>query len=377
MGRLAYHLICRKRESMFSIPCVLMRGGTSKGPVILSTDLPDDIQERDAVLLALMGSGHDLEIDGIGGGSPQTSKVAIVSLSDSPDADIDYLFAQVMVKERRVDTTPNCGNMLCAVGPFAIEKGLIAPKNPVTAVRIRNLNTGTLVNVEVQTPDFKVTYEGDTQIDGVPGAAAPIGLTFLNSAGCKTGKLLPTGNATDVFDDIEVTCIDMAMPMILIDAHQMGKTGSESPTELDSDLMFMKRLAKIRLEAGVAMGLGDVADKVIPKPVLLSKPTAGGTIKVRYFMPHNCHKSLAITGSIGISTATIIEGSIAQKIIGGQSQDRLNSIVNIEHPSGKITVSLLKDGDRIENTQAAVIRTARKLFEGNVCVPEGILEEAI
>ncbi|MEQ4655439.1 4-oxalomesaconate tautomerase [Providencia rettgeri] len=362
---------------MFSIPCVLMRGGTSKGPVILSTDLPDDIQERDAVLLALMGSGHDLEIDGIGGGSPQTSKVAIVSLSDSPDADIDYLFAQVMVKERRVDTTPNCGNMLCAVGPFAIEKGLIAPKNPVTAVRIRNLNTGTLVNVEVQTPDFKVTYEGDTQIDGVPGAAAPIGLTFLNSAGCKTGKLLPTGNATDVFDDIEVTCIDMAMPMILIDAHQMGKTGSESPTELDSDLMFMKRLEKIRLEAGVAMGLGDVADKVIPKPVLLSKPTAGGTIKVRYFMPHNCHKSLAITGSIGISTATIIEGSIVQKIIGGQSQDRLNSIVNIEHPSGKITVSLLKDGDRIENTQAAVIRTARKLFEGNVCVPEGILEEAI
>ncbi len=166
---------------MFNIPCVLMRGGTSKGPVILASDLPTDVQERDAVLLALMGAGHELEIDGIGGGSPQTSKVAIVSRSESPDADIDYLFAQVMVKERRVDTTPNCGNMLCAVGPFAIEKGLVAAKNPVTTVRIRNLNTGTFVDAEVQTPDYKVCYEGDTQIDGVPGAAAPVGLRASRS----------------------------------------------------------------------------------------------------------------------------------------------------------------------------------------------------
>ncbi|HEM8293745.1 4-oxalomesaconate tautomerase [Providencia vermicola] len=362
---------------MFNIPCILMRGGTSKGPVILASDLPDNIQERDIVLLDLMGAGHELEIDGIGGGSPQTSKVAIVSASDSPDADIDYLFAQVMVKERRVDTTPNCGNMLCAVGPFAIEKGLVAPKNPVTTVRIRNLNTGTLVNAEVQTPDFKVTYEGDTQIDGVPGSAAPIGLTFLNSAGCKTGKLLPTGNTIDVFDGVEVTCIDMAMPMILIDAHQMGKMGGESPSELDSDLVFMQRLEKIRLKAGAAMGFGDVTGKVIPKPVLLSKPAEGGTIKVRYFMPHNCHKSLAITGSIGISTATIIKGSVAQKIISSQPEYALTSIVTIEHPSGKITVSLLKDGNQIENTQAAVLRTARKLFEGNVFVPEGALAEVI
>ncbi|SEL00588.1 hypothetical protein SAMN04487787_105148 [Kosakonia sacchari] len=362
---------------MFNIPCVLMRGGTSKGPVILASDLPVDVQERDAVLLSLMGAGHELEIDGIGGGSPQTSKVAIVSPSDSPDADIDYLFAQVMVKERRVDTTPNCGNMLCAVGPFAIEKGLVAPKNPVTTVRIRNLNTGTFVDAEVQTPDYRVSYEGDTQIDGVPGTAAPVGLTFMNSAGCKTGKLLPTGNTTDVFYGVEVTCIDMAMPMILIDAHQMDKTGSESPAELDSDLAFMQRLEKIRLKAGEAMGFGDVTNKVIPKPVLLSKPTAGGTIKVRYFMPHNCHKSLAITGSIGISTATIIEGSVAQRIISDQPKDAFTNIVNIEHPSGKITVSLLKYGNKIENTRAAVIRTTRKLFEGNVCVPEIAFAEVI
>lgn len=361
---------------MLKIPCVLMRGGTSKGPVILASDLPTKIEERDAVLLGLMGAGHELEIDGIGGGSPQTSKVAIVSPSDSPDADVDYLFVQVMVNERRVDTTPNCGNMLCAVGPFAIEKGLVKAKNPVTTVRIRNLNTGTLVDAEVQTPDFYVNYEGDTHIDGVPGTAAPVGLTFLNSAGCKTGKLLPTGNVIDVIDGVEVTCIDMAMPMVLINAELMGKTGGETPAELDNDRVFMARLEKIRRQAGIAMGFGDVSDKVIPKPVLLSKPSAGGTIKVRYFMPHTCHKSLAITGSIGISTATIIENSVAHKIVSGHPKGPYTNIINIEHPSGKICVSLLKEGSEIEKTRAAVIRTSRKLFEGTVCVPEYVVSEA-
>ncbi|EMN1411157.1 4-oxalomesaconate tautomerase [Enterobacter cloacae] len=360
---------------MLKIPCVLMRGGTSKGPVILASDLPAETEARDAVLLSLMGAGHELEIDGIGGGSPQTSKVAIVSPSDSPDADVDYLFAQVMVNERRVDTTPNCGNMLCAVGPFAIEKGLVKAQSPVTTVRIRNLNTGTLVDAEVQTPDYRVEYEGDTQIDGVPGTAAPVGLTFLNSAGSKTGKLLPTDSVTNVFDGIEVTCIDMAMPMVLIEASALGKTGGESPVELDADTAFKARLENLRRQAGEAMGLGDVANKVIPKPVLLSRARNGGTLQVRYFMPHTCHKSLAITGSIGISTATLIEGSVAAKIVADRPKERFTNIIDIEHPSGKISVSLLRDGNNIENTRAAVIRTSRKLFEGVVCVPEKMLSE--
>ena len=362
---------------MLKIPCVLMRGGTSKGPVILASDLPDNIEERDAVLLSLMGAGHELEIDGIGGGSPQTSKVAIVSPSTCSDADVDYLFVQVMVNERRVDTTPNCGNMLCAVGPFAIEKGLVNAKSPVTTVRIRNLNTGTLVDAEVQTPDLLVSYEGDTHIDGVPGAAAPVGLTFLNSAGCKTGKLLPTGNVIDRIDEAEVTCIDMAMPMVLIEAAQLGKTGFEQPAELESDRAFMTRLEHIRRQAGRAMGFGDVSDKVIPKPVLLSKPQAGGTINVRYFMPHACHRSLAITGSIGISVATRIEGSVAWKIISGQPKTTYTSIIDIEHPGGKISVSLTNESNEIEKTRAAVIRTCRKLFEGVVCVPDAAISEAI
>lgn len=177
---------------MQHIPCVLMRGGTSKGPVFLASDLPSSPQERDELLLTIMGSGHELEIDGIGGGSPQTSKVAIVSSSEHPDADVDYLFVQVMVSQRRVDTAPNCGNMLCAVGPFAVEQGLVPVTGAVTRVRIRNLNTNTFVDSEVQTPDGKVCYEGDTSIDGVPGTAAPVKLTFLNAAGSKTGKLFPT-----------------------------------------------------------------------------------------------------------------------------------------------------------------------------------------
>lgn len=362
---------------MLKIPCVLMRGGTSKGPVILASDLPTNIAERDALLLALMGAGHELEIDGIGGGAPQTSKVAIVSPSESPDADVDYLFVQIMVNERRVDTTPNCGNMLSAVGPFAIEKGLVSARHPVTTVRIRNLNTGTLVDAEVQTPEGYVSYHGDTHIDGVPGTAAPVGLTFLNSAGCKTGRLLPTGNVIDRIEDMAVTCIDMAMPMVLIDAADMGKTGGEKPAELDGDRAFMARLETIRRQAGAAMGLGDVSGKVIPKPVLLSRPGAGGTIRARYFMPHNCHKSLAITGSIGIATATLIEGSVANNIVAEHAGALNSGLTHIEHPGGKISVSLLKEGDEIEKTRAAVIRTSRKLFEGDVCVPESVLSAAL
>jgi 2-methylaconitate cis-trans-isomerase PrpF len=342
-----------------------MRGGTSKGPVFLAWDLPVAIEARDELLLNLMGSGHELEIDGIGGGSPQTSKVAIVSPSLHPDADVDYLFVQVMVSQRRVDTAPNCGNMLCAVGPFAIEQGLVKATRERTRVRIRNLNTGTFVNSEVQTPDGKVSYEGETAIDGVPGTAAPVQLTFLDAAGSKTGKLFPTGNTQDVIDNVPVTCIDMAMPMLLVDAGQLGKRGDESPAELDADKEFLRRLESLRLQAGLAMGLGDVGDKVIPKPVLVSPAKAGGTIQVRYFMPHSCHRALAITGSIGLATACVTEGSVVAQMLGGISTPRLEN-VRIEHPSGAIDVVLSYTGAKGETIRASVVRTARRLFAGYV-----------
>jgi 2-methylaconitate cis-trans-isomerase PrpF len=349
------------------IPCVLMRGGTSKGPVFLASDLPTRSEERDEMLLDAMGSGHELEIDGIGGGSPQTSKVAIVSRSDHPDADVDYLFVQVMVSQRRVDTAPNCGNMLCAVGPFAIDQGLVAAQNGVTQVRIRNLNTGTFICADVCTPDGKVTYEGDTAIDGVPGTAAPVGLTFLDAAGSKTGKLFPTGSTVDWLGDVPVTCIDMAMPMMLVEAAQLGKTGSESPAELDADPHFLQRLETLRLRAGLLMGLGDVTDKVIPKPVLVAPARAGGTLQVRYFMPHNCHKALAITGSIGLATACVTEGTVLERMLGQRPEKRL-ATVRIEHPSGAIEVGLSYVGHDASTVRASVVRTARRLFSGNVHV---------
>ncbi|WP_323150025.1 PrpF domain-containing protein, partial [Pseudomonas oryzihabitans] len=232
---------------MQRIPCVLMRGGTSKGPFFHASDLPSDPALRDEMLIDLMGAGHELEIDGIGGGSPQTSKVAIISPSSHADADVDYLFVQVMVADRRVDTAPNCGNMLCAVGPFAVEQGLVAARDGKTLVRIRNLNTDSFVDALVHTPGGVVRYEGDTAIDGVPGTAAPVQLTFLDAVGSKTGKLFPTGQATDVFDGVPVTCIDMAMPMMIVDARHLGVTGSERPAELDADTGLLARLEALRL----------------------------------------------------------------------------------------------------------------------------------
>nr|WP_314266932.1 4-oxalomesaconate tautomerase [uncultured Moellerella sp.] len=350
---------------MKKIPCMLMRGGTSKGVFLLADDLPKDIEERDDLILSIMGSGHELQIDGLGGGSPQTSKVAIISQSTHPDADIDYLFAQASITERILDTSPNCGNMLCAVGPYALERGLINVTGNTTTVKIRNINTNTFINAEIQTPNGEVTYEGNTAIAGVPGHAAPIALTFLNACGAKTGKLLPTGNKIDIFEGIEVTCLDMATPVVLIDAQKLGKTGYETAQQLESDLEFMQKLERIRCLAGEKMGFGDVTNKVIPKPILVSPPIHGGSVNVRYFMPQRCHGALAVTGAIAIATSLILSGSVVQQIT--QTSSDLESIV-IEHLSGTFDVLLKQQGDSPEGLQASIIRTARKLLSGDVFV---------
>src|SRR6266850_558346 len=259
-----------------AIPCVLMRGGTSRGPYFLASDLPSDAAERDAVLIQVMGSGHELQVDGIGGGHPLTSKVAIVSRSRVPGVDVDYLFAQVNVRERFVDTSPNCGNMLAGVGPFALETGLVSAKDGVSSVRIYNVNTKKLIEARIETPGGRVNYDGNAAIDGVPGTAAPIHLAFLDAAGAKTGKLFPTGNPRDMIAGVTVSCIDAAMPIVAMRAADMGKTGYESPADFAADRAFMTRLEALRLEAGAAMGLGDVRKLVIPKPVLVARARSGG-----------------------------------------------------------------------------------------------------
>ncbi len=345
-----------------------MRGGTSRGPYFLASDLPQDPQRRDRVLLKVMGSPHPLQVDGVGGANTLTSKVAIVSRSKQPGADVDYLFAQVSVDEAFVDTKPNCGNMLAGVGPFAIEAGLVKPGARETLVRIYNVNTETLVEAVIQTPDGAVEYDGDTRIDGVAEAAAPIKLTFLDAYGAVTGKLLPTGEVTDRIQGVEVSCVDMAMPVAIMAAEAFGKTGGETAAELDADRDMMKKIEAIRLEAGRRMGLGDVSKLVVPKPVLISAPSGGAGVRSRYFTPHACHKAHAVTGALAVGTACVLPGSVAGRYV--RPEGFAGGVLRIEHPSGAIEVDLEVEGGNVK--RAALVRTARRIFEGSVLVPEAL-----
>ena len=354
------------------IPCVLMRGGTSRGPFLLASDLPADTARRDAVLMKIMGSPDPLQLNGLGGGKSVTSKTAIVSRSREPGADVDYLFAQVKVKEAVVDTKPNCGNMLAAVGPFAIEAGLVAARDPETVVRIFNVNTRTIIEAIVQTPGGLVRYDGDTRIDGVPEPAAPIKLTFLDAVGAMTGRLLPTGNIVDTIDGVQVSCVDMAMPIVAMSASDFGKTGAETPEELEADRDMFARIAAIRLQAGRMMGLGDVSRSVVPKPVLVSAPRAGGSITSRYFTPLTCHRSHAATGALAVGVAAMLPGSVANRFA---SLPPSGGIVCVEHPTGRIEMNLELTGmpGNPQVRRASLVRTARRIFEGNVIVPDSVL----
>ena len=354
------------------IPCVIMRGGTSRGPFFKVTDLPADVPTRDAVLLSVMGSPHPIQIDGIGGSHSVTSKVAMISRSKRPDADVDYLFAQVQINERFVDTKPNCGNMLVAVGPFAIEAGLVPARTGETPVRIFNVNTQSLVEAIVKTPDGQVTYEGNAAIDGVPGTAAPVGINFRSAIGSVTQKMLPTGQPTDRIDGVEVSCVDIAMPLVMMRAADMGKTGYETAVELDADRALMERMEAIRRKAGALMGMGDVSRNVVPKLALLAPPRGGGHISSRYFVPETCHKAHPVTGTVCIASACALPGTVASRIAPLPSAPQ--GTIRIEHPQGLIAIDLDVDfsNGRQVLRRAALIRTARRIFEGNVCVPEKI-----
>lgn len=354
---------------MTKIPSILYRGGTSKGPLILASNLPADRRTLDRVLLAAMGSPHRRQIDGIGGAETLTSKIAVVSKSSRPGIDVDYLFVQVNPESDIVDYSSNCGNMLSAVGSFAIETGLMRAQSPVTRVNIFNLNTNSKIEVVIQTPDGEVTYEGDGAIDGVPGTAAPVKQNFAGTVGSKTGKLLPTGKASEEIDGIEVTCIDVAVPMVIVPAAAVGKTGYESKAELDPDAGLIARLEKIRIEAGYRMGLGDCSKLVIPKPVLVAPPRAGGSIASRDFVPFNCHATYSVTGSMALSTACILPGTVAHRLAKLAGTGR--QVIAIEHPGGALEVESFarQVGAKFSLEEATLLRTCRKLFEGRICIP--------
>ena len=347
--------------TMSGIPCLWMRGGTSKGAYFLARDLPADKAARDALLLRLMGSPDPRQIDGIGGADPLTSKVAILSPPSRADADVDYLFLQVFVDQALVSDAQGCGNILAAVGPAAIERGLVPAQNGETPVRIHMLNTGEVALARVQTPGGRVSYAGDAAIDGVPGTAAPVPLMFQNIAGSMCGALLPTGRVVDRLDGVDCTLIDNGMPIVVMRAGDFGLTGQESRDALDGDTALKARIEAIRLQAGPMMGLGDVRDKSVPKMTLVSSPTSGGTISTRSFIPHRCHAGIGVFAAISAATACTLVGSPAADLAVLPPDGRFV----IEHPTGATEVLIETDATgRV--TGAGTMRTARKLMDGLV-----------
>lgn len=349
--------------SASGVACMWMRGGTSKGGYFLKDDLPTTLADRDAFLLKIMGSPDPRQIDGMGGADPLASKVAVVGKSARPGIDVDYLFLQVFVDQAIVTDAQNCGNILAGVGPFAIERGLVAPDDGETRVSIFMENTGQVAVATVQTPGGSVTYAGDARIDGVPGSHAPVPLEFRDTAGSSCGALLPTGNAVDVIDGVAVTLIDNGMPCVVMKAADVGATGYESRDELDAAEAVKARVEAIRLKAGPMMNLGDVADKSVPKMMLVSPPRQGGAITVRSFIPRRAHASIGVLGAVSVATACLINGSPATDVAAVPLGRR--KTLSVEHPTGEMTCVLETDDDGAV-VSAALLRTARKLMDGMV-----------
>ncbi len=356
-----------------AIPCTVMRGGTSKGLYFRAEDLPQDRETRDAVLLAAMGSPDPRQIDGMGGADSLTSKVAVISKPSRPDADVDYLFLQVVVNEPRVDMSQNCGNILAGVGQFAIEQGLVAATGDLTRVRIHMVNTQSIAVAAIQTPGGEPRYDGDARIDGVPGTHAPVPIDFLDVAGSSCGALLPTGNVRDTVEGYQVTMVDNGMPVVCLRASDFGLTGSEDIKALEGDAELVAKKEKIRLACGQLMNLGDVSKKTVPKMTFVSPPRHGGVIGTRTFIPHKVHDAIGVFGAVSVATACVLPGSVAAEVAGVKDVFAVKSL-DVEHPTGFFTVfmEVEPDGNGVQVRRAALLRTARKLMTGEVLTPTAV-----
>jgi len=353
-----------EQETMSNgVRCMWMRGGTSKGGYFLAGDLPADTAARDVFLQRIMGSPDIRQIDGMGGADPLTSKVAVVRKSDRDGVDVEYLFLQVLVDRPIVSDAQNCGNILAGVGPFAVERGLVGARDGETAVTIYMENTGQVAVARVQTPGGRVSYDGGARIDGVPGHAAAVPVAFRDTAGSSCGALLPTGNVLDVVAGTDVTMIDNGMPCVVMRAADLGIDGSETPEALEANAALRERLEAIRLVCGAMMNLGDVSEKTVPKLTMVSAPRRGGAIATRTFIPHRCHKAIGVLGAVSVATACLIEGSVAYDLSdrGAGCERRLS----VEHPTGEMTVLATLDESGTVS-EAAILRTARKLMDGEV-----------
>jgi 4-oxalomesaconate tautomerase len=367
----------RRHGDQVAVPCWFLRGGTSRGPFFRAEDLPAAPAARDAVLLAAMGSPDPRQIDGLGGANPLTSKAGVVARSDRPGIDLEFTFAQLQPAGDTVDTTANCGNMLAAVLPFAVESGLLTPDGETTTARVLTLNTGLTAEITVRTPlgtaGRHVAYEGGARIDGVPGTAAPVTIGFLDTAGSVCTDLLPTGRPRDRVTTpglgaVEVTCIDNGQPLVLLEAAALGRTGLESPADLDADTALKEQLEELRLACGELMGLGDISAKNYPKMTLLAPPSHGGAVTTRSFIPHVCHTSIGVLAAVTAATACVLKGTIAHDV--ARVADGTDVTVSVEHPTGEVTVELgLDPADPGHVTRSALVRTARLIMAGQVMVP--------
>ena len=374
------------------VPCLFMRGGTSKGPFFNAADLPADQAHRDRVLLAIMGSPDKRQIDGLGGAHPLTSKVGIVSRSSTPGVDLDFLFAQLQPDKDTVDTTPNCGNMLAAVVPFALQTGMLQAQSDTTTLRVLTLNTDMQCDITVQTPMDPngvrfVDDTGDARIDGAPGTSAPISINFLDTAGSVCSGLLPTGRVKDRIRvlptdklggfepfEIEVTCIDNGMPLVLFKASDMGRTGYETAEALNTDTELKTRIEALRLQVSVLMGLGDVSSKNYPKMTLIAPPMHGGALSTRSFIPQVCHDAIGVLAAVTVGTACVLQGTVCEGV--AVLQAGAQQALSVEHPTGEFSVVLQTQAADVpggcEVTQAALLRTARLIMRGEAMVPAAI-----
>lgn len=371
-AHLPTHLPDHVDSDQRAVPCILMRGGTSRGPFFLEADLPAGAAARNRVLLAALGSPDPRQIDGLGGAHPLTSKAGIVRASTTPGVDFDFLFAQLQPDADTVDLTPNCGNMLAAVLPFALERGLFPLGETTTTARILTLNTNMQCDVTLPTPGGRLRYAGDARIDGVPGTAVPVSINFLDTAGSVCPAMLPTGRTRDVvaFDGafVEATLIDNGMPMVLVRAVDFGITGTESVADMNANLLLRAKIEALRLACGPLMGLGDVTTKSYPKMCLVAPPQDGGALSTRCFIPHVCHEAIGVLAAVTVATACVLDGAITQGI--ADVPDGAIKTLSIAHPTGELSVELVLDPhDKQQVARAALLRTARPIMRGEVLIP--------
>ena len=359
-------------SDQIKIPCMFIRGGTSRGPYFLKEDLPSDIITRDKTLLAVMGSPDLRQIDGLGGAEPVKSKVAIIDKSKEDGIDVDYYFAQVKIDKPIVDTKPSCGNILVGVGPYAIEKGLVEAQDGETAVVVRDKNTGMKIEQIIQTPNKQVQYDGDFKIDGVPTPGSPIKLKFLNIIGSQTKKLFPSGNTLDTIDEINFTLVDCAVPMVIFKATDLELSGNETFEELNKNKDLIEKMNDIRIKIAKEVGLGDVANSVIPKTAIVMKPEKGN-IKSRYFMPWDCHPAYAVTGSMALLAACKSKKTICSEFYNDYSD---SGKFSLEHPSGTLEIEfkIKYENDFIEDISVITTRNARLIMSGDVFVKKSLID---